>query len=200
MPVDAQRSTGLLLDDLRFIRETMASAAAFTAVPGWGIVAVGLSALLATLVAARQGSSEMWLLTWLLESILAFGISVYGMARKAGNAGKLMASAPARRCLLSLTPPMVAGTLITAVVYIHHWSAVPGIYPGVWLLLYGTAVITGGAFSVRIVPFMGACFVLLGAFALFLPPVALPGNLIMALGFGGLHLTFGVLIAKRYGG
>lgn len=189
-----------IADDLRFIRQTMASATAFTAVPGWGTVAVGISALAASLVAARQRSTETWLLTWLLESILAFAIAVYCMAKKAGNAGNLMASAPARRCLLSLTPPMLAGAVLSAVIYIHAWSSVPGIYPGIWLLLYGTAMITGGAFSVRIVPIMGACFAALGGLVLFLQPPGLPGNAIMAFGFGGLHIVFGLLIAKRYGG
>jgi hypothetical protein len=70
--------------------------------------------------------------------------------------------------------------------------------PGVWLLLFGTAVATGGAFSVRVVPIMGICFMVLGACALVAP--ASLGNVLLAAGFGGLHLAFGIVIAVKYGG
>jgi hypothetical protein len=87
------------------------------------------------------------------------------------------------------------GGLLT--VALHQAGLFP-LMPGTWLLLYGTAVVTAGAFSVRVVPLMGLCFMLLGAGALFAPTAWWPG--FMAAGFGGLHIVFGSIIARRYGG
>jgi len=59
-------------------------------------------------------------------------------------------------------------------------------------------VVTGGAFSVRIVPAMGFAFMALGTVAL-LGPMIWSDWLLMA-GFGGLHVLFGAIIGARYGG
>jgi hypothetical protein len=90
---------------------------------------------------------------------------------------------------------MVTGTVLTLVLF---RLGVPGVLPGIWLLLYGTGVVSGGAASVPVVPTMGACFMLAGALALFLP--AASGDLLLAAGFGGLHILFGTIIAVKYGG
>jgi hypothetical protein len=183
------------MDNLQFIRETMERAGSFTAVPGWGGVAIGMSALAAAAVAGRQPTLERWLGTWLLEAAIAFVIAVLAIKRKANATKGPLFSAPARRFVLSFAPPLAVGGLLTAVLY---RAGVPSAIPGTWLLLYGTGVVTGGAFSVRVVPVMGLCFMLLGAVALFCPFAW--GTAFLAAGFGGLHLAFGIVIARRYGG
>jgi hypothetical protein len=183
------------LADLRFIRQTMERAGAFTALPGWGQVAVGVTALLAAVVAARQASTELWLATWLAEATVALAIGGWTLARKAYAVNDPILSGPGRRFGLSFLPPMIVGGLLTVALY---RAGLATALPGAWLLLYGTAVVTGGAFSVRVVPLMGLCFMALGAVALFGPPAW--GNWCMAAGFGGLHVVFGVVIARRYGG
>jgi hypothetical protein len=183
------------MDNLRFIRETMERAASFTAVPGWGGVAIGVSALVAAGVAIRQTSLAHWLTTWLLEAAFALVLAVLAIRRKARAADGPVLSAPARRFVLSFAPPLMVGGLLTAVLY---RAGIPAAIPGTWLLLYGTGVVTGGAFSVRVVPVMGLCFMLLGAVALFCPLAW--GTDLLAVGFGGLHLIFGTIIARRYGG
>lgn len=183
------------MDNLRFIRETMERAGAFTAVPGWGQVGVGATALAAALLAARQPTVELWLVTWLSEAVVALVIGGWALARKAYAANDPILSGPARRFGLSFLPPMVAAGLLTVALYrVGAWHALPA----VWLLMYGAGVATAGAFSVRVVPVMGLCFMLLGSVALFGP--ASWGNWCMAAGFGGLHVVFGGVIAWKYGG
>lgn len=183
------------IDDLRFIRETMERSGPFTAVPGWGQVAMGLTALGAAWLASRQASSLNWLRIWIAEAVIAMVLALSFMYRKALHAGSALTSGPGRKFAFSFLPPIAAAALLTAVLLSAH---VTRAVPGTWLLLYGTAVVTAGTFSVVSVPVMGFCFMFLGIAALFLP--AGWGNLLMATGFGGLHIVFGVWIARRHGG
>jgi len=183
------------VEDLRFIRQTMEGGAAFTAVPGWGGVGMGVTALAASALAAAQPTAERWLLVWTLEALLAVAIGAVAMHRKARRAELPVLSGAGRKFLLSFLPPALAGAALTVAL----WRAgAEALLPGGWLLLYGTAVVTAGTFSVRIVPVMGICFMVLGVFALLAMPAA--GDLSMAVGFGGLHILFGTTIARRHGG
>ena len=183
------------MDNLRFIRETMERASSFTAVPGWGGVVMGVSALGAAYVASQQSSAKAWLLTWMAEALLAFVIGGWAMDRKARAAELPLLSGPGRKFALGLAPPMFVGVILT--IFLSRKIGIDAM-PGMWLLLYGTGIVTGGMFSVRVVPIMGICFMSIGAFALFLPPGW--NNLVMGIGFGFLHILFGIIIAKKYGG
>jgi hypothetical protein len=183
------------MDNLKFIRETMERASSFTAVPGWGGALMGATALGAAVLAASQPTWGRWVATWVAEAGLALVIGVLALARKARRAGTPVLSGPGRKFALGYTPPILAGILLTAALL---RAGMLSALPGSWLLLYGTAVVAGGAFSVKIVPVMGMCFMLLGAVALFAP--AAWGDYLMAAGFGGLHVIFGVIIARRHGG
>jgi hypothetical protein len=183
------------IENLRFIRDTMERAHAFTGVPGWGGVGMGVTALIAAWIAAQQPTVERWLLTWVAEGWLAFAIGGLAMVRKAAAGDTPLTSRPGRRFVLAYTPPILAGALLTIVLY---KAGLTGLLPGVWLLLYGTGVVTGGALSVPVVPVMGVCFMLLGTVALLSPSAW--GDWLLAAGFGLLHIGFGVWIARRYGG
>jgi hypothetical protein len=190
IPIDARAA-----DHLRYIRETMASAAEFTAVPGWGGVAMGITALVAAFVASRQATPRAWLAVWLVEAFVAVAIAAPAAATKAHRANSRLFSGPGRKFVLSFAPPIVVGALLTYTLFqVGAFTALPG----VWLLLYGTAIVTGGAFSVRVVPVMGLCLMLLGAVALLVP--AGWGDAFMAAGFGVVHVGFGWWIARHYGG
>jgi hypothetical protein len=186
---------GRAIDNLRFIRETMESSARFTAVPGYGGAFMGLTAIAAAFIANRQPSIRDWLTVWIIEAILAFAIGLFAMWQKSKIANTTFMSAPARKFAKSFLPPIVCAVAITLGLWrLGHFEAmIP-----VWILLYGAAVVTGGSFSVKIVPVMGWCFIALGGAAFFLP--ADFGNWAMALGFGVLHVVFGLIIARRFGG
>jgi len=183
-------------ENLRFIRDAMSRASEFTALPGWGGVAMGGTALVAAAISGPPDNSLRWIVVWFADAIVAAAIGLTAIARKAQRAGTpLSTAAPARRFALAYAPPLIAGMILTPVFASLDLAAR---LPGCWLLLYGTAVATGGALSVRIVPLMGISFMALGTIA-FAAPAAW-GHYFLAAGFGGLHILFGLLIARRYGG
>jgi hypothetical protein len=187
-------------DDLRFIRDTMERSASFTAIPGWGQVILGLTALAAAWLAeqssaAHQTDSAAWLKAWLAEAFLAAMIAFVSTRRKANRRGLPLFTGPGRRVALGLFPPLIAGALLTFLLY---RAGLESALAPAWLLLYGAGIITGGAYSVSIVPVMGFCFMVTGALAVIAP--AAWGNWFLAAGFGGLHIVFGSLIARRHGG
>jgi hypothetical protein len=183
------------LSNLRYIREAMERASAFTSIPGWGGVLIGLTALLAACFGHITANPRSWLLTWLTEAALAAAIAAIAMARKASRAGVSFHGAAARRFFVSYFAPIVAGGFLTAVLAAHAFYAA---LPAAWLLLYGASFISSGAYSIPVVPVMGVCFMLLGVAACFVPFAV--GNMLLGAGFGGLHVVFGVVIARRYGG
>ena len=183
------------MDNLSFIRETMARASAFTAVPGAATVVVGLTAVGAAVIAHGFLPTRGWLWTWLGEAVLAFLIGAPAMALKARKAGQSLLQNPGRRFLLAVLPSLVAGAVLTLVLLGH---GLRDLFPGLWMMLYGLGVLSAGAHSVRPVPLMGLSFMVMGLLAFALPASA--GDLLMGLGFGGLHVGFGLVIARRYGG
>lgn len=183
------------IDNLRYIRETMERSTHFTAVPGYGGMLMGVTAIAASYIASQQLYLRDWLIVWITEAFLAFAIGLLAMWQKSKIAGESLMSAPARKFALSFAPPLIAGIVITLGLwrYNNYETMAP-----VWMLLYGTAVVTGGSFSVKLVPVMGWLFMAAGAAAFILP--ASYGIYLMAGSFGLLHLVFGLIIAKRYGG
>jgi hypothetical protein len=168
---------------------------AFTAVPGWGGLGMGATGLLATAVGATRPTPEAWLATWLTAAAVAIGIGAWSMYRKAQRAGLPLVSGSGRKFLLGFFPPALAGAILTVALYRAGATA---LLPGAWLLLYGVAVAAAGAFSVKVVPLMGACFMILGT-AAFLAPASW-GDVFLGIGFGGLHIVFGFHIGRKHGG
>ena len=189
------RPTPDALEHLEVIRETMERSTAFTAVSGWGYVGMGATALLASYLALRQPTIEAWLAVWLGEALVAVTMALVAMHWKGSRLGTSMLSIPGRRLFVGLLPALFAGGVMTVALV---GSGDTRQIPGVWLLLYGVAVMQAGAFSVRSIPVMGAVFVLIGAIALPLPWFW--ANVMLAVGFGLVHIAFGSYIAWCHGG
>jgi hypothetical protein len=195
---DPAKTIGLhdqAMDNLRFIRSAMENAGSFTAVPGIGGMLVGATALFAAFAAHLSAGPRAWLAIWIGEALLALAIGIGFSARKARRAGTALLSRPFHRFVFAMAPPLMAGAVLTLMLnragFVHF-------LPAVWLLLYGAGVACAGAFSVRIVPVMGLLFLVLGVVAAVAPLAWL--DALMAIGFGGLHIVFGWMIARRYGG
>lgn len=186
---------GQALANLRFIRETMEGAGYFTAVPGSAGVVMGAIGLLAAAVAAIPGLASLWLQVWLIAAVAATTVGGVLIAYKARTTGITLYRGPAKRFVLSLLPALLAGVIFTVVLVNYE---LPALIPGTWMVLYGCAVMAASLVSLPVIAAMGAGFMLLGTVA-FLAPVSL-ANLLLGAGFGGLHLVFGMLLAKRHRG
>jgi len=192
---DTRRIHERAAENLVFIRDAMERAGSFTAVPGWGGVVMGLAGLAAAIIAPAQTTRTAWLVTWLAAAAVASAAGVLAVLLKSRQFDVPFLSRPARQFALSFSPAILAGALLTAACY---RSGSFELLPGLWLLLYGSAVVAGGTFSVRIVPLMGLLFLFLGAIALFSSPLV--ADICLGAGFGGLNIVFGIIIARNHGG
>ena len=192
---EPQSLHGHAADNLRFIRDAMSRAGQFTAVPGWGGVTMGMTALATAALASRAADRTEWLLWWFGDAAVAIAVAVVTMRWKARRLELPLLTAPARRFALAYVPPLAAGAVLTAVFFTGGLA--PRL-PGMWLLLYGVAIATAGTLSVRVVQITGLTFMAAGAASLAAP--ARFGDAFMAAGFGGLHIVFGLIIARNHGG
>jgi hypothetical protein len=180
-------------ENLRFIRDTMERASVFTAVPGWGALAIGVIGLIVALITRGIWNDQAWATVWAVTATASFGIGIVTTARKIRASGLRMTGGAGARFWAGLVPTLAAGAILT-VPLLRAGEA--DLLPTLWLLLYGAAVITAGWNSVRVLALMGLCFMLAGALATFSPS----RDVSMAAGFGGLHVIFGYVIARRHGG
>ncbi len=187
--------SGRAMENLQYIRETMEGAAHFTAVPGYGGLLMGVTAVAAAYIATLQTDISGWLLVWAAEACLAVAIGLLAMWQKSKISGSSLVSTPAKKFAKNFIPAIIGGGLISVGLWRYESFAM---MPAVWMTCYGAAVVSGGAFSVRAVPIMGWMFIGCGAAAVVLPAAA--ANWLMALSFGGLHIIFGIIIGRRYGG
>jgi hypothetical protein len=176
---------------LRYIRASM-DAAGTLAVPGSAGVAMGTIGLFAAALASTPPLRTHWLATWLTAAVIASAVGGVIMARQSSRQGSTLLGAPARKLVLCLAPGLFAGAVMTVVEY---RSGVLHAIPGTWLLMYGCGLISTSASTTRIVGMLGALFVLLALVAFMLPDSL--QTVVLAIGFGALHIIFGFLIGRN---
>ena len=186
------------LGTLSYIRASMESAGSFV-VPGTAGIVMGIIGVLASGVASVPALLSHWLEIWLVAAAVALALGGALIARQATRGSAPRYLGPVRKFVLCLAPSLLAGTVLTVVLL---RAGMDRLIPGVWLLLYGCAVLSAAtatsATITRLVSAMGALFVVLGLIAFALPPGE--QSLMLGLGFGGLHLIFGSLIGRfRHG-
>lgn len=193
MTIPTQRDPDHAKETLAYIRRTMESATSFTAVSGWGLIAVGFVGLVASWL-AWSGSREADLRIWLPTAFVSVVIASVSNVAKARRTDVPIWSGAIRRVVWVIAPALAAGGFLTLAL---ARDGATQLLPGMWLALYGAGVTAGGEFSIRAIRWMGIAFLLLGAAGLLRPDW---GLLLLAAGFGGLHLVIGVNIVVRHGG
>ena len=180
------------LGTLAFIRASIEASSSMV-VPGMAAIVMGFIGLAATAVTFRWPTR--WLETWVLAGAVAFLLGGGIVVRQAAERAEVRYLGPVRKFLLCLCPVLIAAAAMTFVL----WRAgLEPLLPGMWLLLYGCAILSAStvmsARITRLVAAMGALFVLLG-----LATFALPATMhvtMLGLGFGVLHLVYGALIRR----
>ncbi len=195
LPPERPALHGRAAADLRFIRETMERSAAFTGVPGKGGVVMGAIGCAGAALASAQTTADEWLAVWAGTAVIAAAVGVIALWSKARAAGTPMSRGVGARFVGGICPPLVAGAAISVALWRAGATAA---LPAVWLAVYGTGLLAAGLFSQLVVRVLGASFLALGVFAAVAP--ASWGDPLMAIGFGGLHLGFGISIWRRHGG
>jgi len=181
-------------DSLAFIRATMARSAAFTAVPGRGGIIMGIVGLTAALAASRTVDPYAWLAVWMLAAFVAVSIGLAAMHLKARRHQISLWSASGRRFAQGFVPSLAAGAILTAaLIRVDRFD----LLPATWLLLYGAGILASATASVAILTWLGVGLMALGGAASL---VGRFGELWLAAGFGGLHIIFGIIIARKHGG
>lgn len=182
------------LGTLAYIRKSIDSSGSM-AVPGMAGIVMGAIGVVATIAASVPRGVSHWLEIWLIAAAVALVLGGATMARQAAESGHARYLGPVRKFLLCLCPALFAGAVLTTVLWRSNATQ---LIPGLWLLLYGCAVLAASTVTIartmRLISIMGMLFMLLGLLAFVSAPRV--HTLILGLGFGGLHSIFGVLIGR----
>jgi hypothetical protein len=188
-----------LMERSALYRRALAPIMIFNGVVGIAAAALGWG--------LKIGSPRAFILFWAGVSVVAITGSFLLVRRQAIKDSEPIWSPPTRRVTQALLPPLVAGLLISAVLFLRSGSGPlyavsnPALLwlPLSWVVLYGCAFHAAGFFMPRGMKLFGWAFII-GGCGIFTAGVAYgvtdPGcaHGIMGFFFGGLHLAYGVYL------
>lgn len=193
-------------DHLRVIRQTMERSTQYSTLSGWSGILIGIVAIVGVYLTrsmlggqpvaiqtVRDAAPRLGLL-WATALVLSVAIEFLYNKRRATRVGKRVVSRLGAHILLAALPAFLACGVLTAFFYEHN--LLPYIL-GIWMLCYGLAICAVGLFSARPVTYLGSAFVVSGAITM-LAPLTIHLYM-MALTFGGFHIIYGIVMARRHG-
>lgn len=199
------------LNTLTEIRNLMERSSRFISLSGLTGVAAGIFALIGAWVAYYYAgisfSSELayntnfsvrelelfLLADGLIILIFAIGFGIFFTARKARKAGLKVWDKTTERMLINLLLPLVAGGMF-CLILIFKWQLI-GLVAPVTLLFYGMALINASKYTFHDIRYLGISEVVLGLIGTYFVGY---GLLIWAIGFGVLHIVYGLLMYYKY--
>lgn len=197
--------------DIAEIRSMMERSSKFLSLSGWAGVMAGLYALAGALIiyalfdfnpeqvgyhfpegATFSSPFLQVLLTGCTVLILAVGTAVILSSRKARSRGERVWNKTSRQLVHSMAVPLVTGgILIMALIT----EGLIGLIAPLSLIFYGIALYNAGNFTFREIRVLGVLQILLGLLSSYFPEY---GLLLWAIGFGLMHIIYGIFIHSKY--
>ncbi len=197
------------ISDIAEIRSMMDRSSKFLSLSGWAGILAGIYALVGAYIAYGffrfnpteivynafgTASSGLLNIISLAASILVLSIStaVFLSYRRAKKTGEKLWNATSRRLLANMSIPLVSGGVLL-LVFIFH--GLDGLLAPLTLLFYGLALYSAGNFTYKEVRFLGVIQIGLGLISSCFIEY---GLLFWALGFGLMHIVYGIYIHLKY--
>jgi len=137
-------------------------------------------------------SLEFLLITASLVLLFAFAGGVYFTTKKAKKKGQKIWDKLSQKLLINLLIPLVTGAIFCFALLIEGKY---GMIAPAMLIFYGLGLVNGGKYTLNDIHYLGLCQIALGLIALFVPGYGLE---FWAIGFGVLHIIYGIIMYNKY--
>lgn len=124
--------------------------------------------------------------------ILAFATGIFLTTRSAKRNNQSIWDKTAQRLLINMMIPLVAGAVFCLALMVNHLY---GLIGPAMLLFYGMALINASKYTLGDVRYLGICEVILGLLSSFCIGY---GLIFWSIGFGVLHIVYGIVMYIKY--